>query len=138
MQASFSAKLIRILINKVRAVEIPFELVPLSPWRFHPTKQTLATIGLFGESCFWYLYPITGGANLPSPFAANEVVVGPRDYSFPPLTYSTTMRSRRSVSDLLLPGPSVQPVVFPFAALPLGVVEDSVVKTAFVLVALGL
>lgn len=84
------------------------------------------------------MYPITGSANVLSPFAAIEVVVGPHDYSFPPLTYSTTMQSRRSVSDLRLPGPAVQTVVFPFAALLLGVVEDSVVKAASGPVVLGL
>lgn len=125
-------------MNKVRVVEIPFESVPLSPWSFHLAEQTLATIGLFGESYSWYPYLIIGSANVPSLFVAIEVVVDPRDYSFPPPTYSTTMRSRRSVSDLRLPGPAAQTVEFPFAALPLGAVEDSVVKAASVLVVLGL
>lgn len=121
-------------------MEVPFELVPLSPWTFHPAKQTLAIIGLFGESYFWYLHPIIGSANVLYHFAAIEVVVGPHDYSFPPLSYSTKMRSPLSVPDLRLL--AAQTVVFPYvgqlAALPLDVVEGPVVEATSVLVKLGL
>lgn len=120
-------------------MEVPFESAPLSPWTFHPVKQTLATIDRFGGSYFSYLYPTTGSANVPSPSAATEVVVGPRDYSFPPPTSSTMMQSPPSaVPDLRLPGPAAKTVAFRYvAALPL-VVEVPVVEVTSALVVFGL